>query len=266
MRRALLLVAALGPLAPACSEAADAHPIEDASVEARADAAARGDDALIVPEVLDVRALAGGNGVLSLIALTLQKGPRGVELLAALRNDGDRPACDAALSVELFDKSEQSLAAGIGGLLTQHFYHTSDGSDAIAACVGPGDVTMVALTDLPPELAIEDVGYVVYRCPYFALEVAPAAGLSIRGVKSATTREGTTYAVTLFNELDVSVRNPSITVFALNSVGRPLGITTTRATLELASGGSWAFETDAESAPGTLYIAFPAGEISRPVR
>ena len=146
----------------------------------------RSDDALIVPEGLTVTALAGGNGVLDVIALTLRKGPSSTELYAALRNDGDVPACSAAVSVELFDEAEQSLAAGISGLLTQHFYRLTDGSGTIAACVGPGDVTMAAVMDLPSDIAIEDVEYIVYRCPYFALDVVPIDGLSISHVKSVT--------------------------------------------------------------------------------
>jgi hypothetical protein len=106
------------------------------------DGNATDDDALIFPEGVRVTALAGGNGVLDVIALTLRNGPHSIELYAALRNTGDVPACSAAVSFELFDKAEQSLAAGISGLLTQHFYRLTDGSRTIAACVGPGDVSM----------------------------------------------------------------------------------------------------------------------------
>jgi hypothetical protein len=233
---------------------------------------AQEDDALIVPEGLDVTALAGGNGVLTLIALTLRRGARGLELFAALRNEGERPACDAALSVELFDQNEQSLAAGIGGLHSAHFYRLTDGSDSLAACVGPGEVSMAALRDWPAELALEDVGFVVYRCPYFALDVVPIAGLSLRQLKSARSSAGMAYTGTLVNELDVAVTNPSVTVFPVNRVGRPLGAALASATLELRPGGSWAFETDSLEArgsareqnldvPGADFVAYPAGAL-----
>src|SRR5262245_10680978 len=124
VKRLLLPTAAVLPMA--CTNAVD------------------GDDALIVPEHLTVTALAGGNGVLNVTALTLSEGPSSTELFAALKNEGDVPACTAAFSVELFDDADQSLASGIGGLLSQHFFRLTDGSDAIAACVGPGDVTMAA--------------------------------------------------------------------------------------------------------------------------
>jgi hypothetical protein len=229
----------------------------------------RGDDALIVPEGLGVTALAGGSGVLEVTALTLRDGANGIELYAALRNDGDVPACHAALSVELFDASDQSLAAGIGGLLTQRFYRLTDGSDSIAACVGPGDVTMTAVADLPADLATEDVKHVVYRCPYFALEVVPIAGLTVRQVKRVRRSGGTeAYVGTMVNELDVAVSNPSVTVFPVNRVGRPLGMAATGSDsdsgmVELASGGSWMFETNTVSEPGVDQVAFPAASVAR---
>jgi len=72
----------------------------------------QGDEPAIVPEGLSVKALAGGNGVLELTTLTLRKGARGAELYAALINRGDKPACHAALSVELYDEQERSLRRG----------------------------------------------------------------------------------------------------------------------------------------------------------
>ncbi|WP_437499153.1 hypothetical protein [Sorangium sp. So ce1099] len=217
------------------------------------------DGALIVPEDLTIMAVPGGNGVLNLIALTLRKGPTNTELYAALRNDGDAHACSAAVSVELYDKAQRSLAAGINGLLTQHFYRLTDGSGAIAACVGPGDVTMAAVLDLPSDIAIEDVGYVVYRCPYFALDVVPIDGLTISQVKAVTGDAGTAYTGTLLNGFDVAVNTPSATVFSVNRVGRPLGVAVARGTVPIPPGGSWAFETNVVDPPGPVQAAYPAG-------
>jgi hypothetical protein len=220
-----------------------------------------GEDARIVPAGLTVTALEGGNGVLDVVALTLRKGANSTEIYAALENDGDIPACTAAFSVELFDTRRQSLAAGIGGLLTQHFYRLKDGSGSIAACVAPGDVTIAAVTDLPPDIAVADVGTVVYRCPYYALDVVPIDGLSIDGVKRVARSAGTAYTGTLVNELDVSVSAPSVTIFPLNRVGRPLGMATSSSTRSILPHASWSFETDSVDAPAADYAAYPAGAI-----
>jgi hypothetical protein len=255
-KRLLISVAAV-LLPAACSSSTD----DDDGSSERPDSggASAGDEAPIVPEGLIVTALAGGNGVLEVIALTLHAGPSGAELHAALRNDGDIPACSAAFSVELFDESGQSLAAGIGGLLTQHFHRLTDGSGAIAACVSPGDVTMAAVTDLPSDLAIDAVDTIVYRCPYFALEVVPIDGLAVEQVKSVARGAGTAYTGTLVNGFDVVVSHPSVTVFPVNRVGRPLGATIGSSADSIPPGGSWDFETKVIDARAADHVAYPAG-------
>jgi hypothetical protein len=253
-----VLVAMLAPLA--CSSGTEQ---DDASSTSLLEGGAMGDrdDAHIVPEGLSVTALAGGNGVLQLIALTLREGPSGPEMYAALRNDGEAPACSAAFSVELFNRDEQSLAAGIGALLTQGFYELADDASTLAACVGPGDVSMVAVMDLPSDLVVEDVGHAVYRCPYFALDVVPIDGLAIDGVTVVTTGAGTSYAGTLLNSLEVTVSHPSVTVFPVNRVGRPLGMASTSSSVDVHPGESWQFETNRVRERGADQVAYPAGAL-----
>lgn len=264
-----LLIVALLPVACSAesngyaSSSAGAHSGSGGAAGQQSRAGSPGDDAPIVPEGLTVAALPGGNGVLELTGLTLRKGPSNTELYAALRNTGAIPACHAAISVELYDRAEQSLAAGISGLLTSHFYRLTDGSGTIAACVGPGDVTMAAITDLPADIVLEDVGYVIYRCPYFALDVVPIAGLRIGQVGSVAGSAGTAYTGTLVNGLDVTVSNPSVTVFPVNRVGRPLGVATASGTVELPPGGHWPFETNAVHTPAADQAAYPAAALAK---
>ena len=116
----------------------------------------------------------GGNGVFNVTALTLRQLPSGSELYAAVRNDGDTPACSPAFSIEIFDKTEQMVAVDVSGLLVHRFYRLTDGSDTIAACVAPGEVSMVALKSLPSDLGLE--GAVTrLHLNYWVLDVAPTA-------------------------------------------------------------------------------------------
>jgi hypothetical protein len=185
-----------------------------------------------------------------------------LELYAALTNDGSVHACSAALGVEFFDQAEQSLGAGIGGLLTQKFFRLTDGSNGIAACVGPGDITIAALTDLPAEITMDDVRSIVYRCPYFELAVEPIPGLTITDVETVARGAANAYTGTFINELDVAVSNPSVTVFPLNRVGRPLGVATSSSAEEIPPGGRWTFETGTVDVVGADAAAFPAAAIS----
>lgn len=254
LRRGFLVSAAV--LFVACSDHSG-----DADAATGDHDAASDDTARVVPEGLEIEALEGGNGGLEVIALTLRRGANNSELFAALKNTGDGPACSAALSVELYDRMEQSVASGIDGLLTRYFYRRTDGSSAIAACVGPGDVTMAAITDLPADLAIEDVQHVVYRCPHFALDVRPIDGLEVEGVKRVQRGAATAYAGKLVNRLDVTVRNASVTVFPVNRAGRPLGVTIASESGEIPPGETWAFETAAVDVAAADFVAFPAGAL-----
>jgi hypothetical protein len=220
------------------------------------------EDMLIVPAGLAVTALSGGNGVLDMIALTLRKGSSGTEIYAALRNDdASIKACDPGLSVELYDKSDQPIGTWIGGLNTTHLYEVPD-SGMVASCVGPGEVTMAALTGLPADLVIDDVGTVVYRCPYFVLDVVPVDGVAVGQLATVASDGGTAFAGTLVNDFDAAVISPSVTVFPVNTVGRPLGVASTGGDAgEIAAGGTWPFQTGTVDVPVVGYVAYPTANL-----
>jgi hypothetical protein len=214
-----------------------------------------GDDSRIVPEGLDATAKPGGCGSLDLVALTLQRG----ELYAALKNAGAAPACSPVFSVELFDADQQFLATGLGGLLVQRFYRAADAAGSVVACVAPGDTTMVAITDLPSDIVVEDVAHVVYWCNYWAVDDAAAlAGISITDVRAVTREEGVAYTGTLVNALEVALSGPSVAIFPLNRVGRPLGVALGVGVDEVLPGGSWQFETNTVHDAGVDRAAYPA--------
>ena len=133
----------------------------------------------------------GGAGVLDLYALTLRDGPDGLELYAALTNDGDVPACDAALKVTLYDTSGQPLGNFINGLDTKSFYLYTlpDASTTIAACAAPGDVTMTEIDTMASDISVADVGQVVYYYSYFALDAVLIDGLTVTQVNVVTSTQ-----------------------------------------------------------------------------
>jgi hypothetical protein len=220
-------------------------------------------DALIVPAGLDVRALEGGNGVLDVLALTLRAGTSATEIYAALRNDGDVPACSAGFSVQLFDSAGQSIAASITGLLSTSLYRLTDGSDSVVSCIGPGDVAMAAITDLPSDLVLETVRSVVYQTPYFALDVAPLdAHLNVSGLRAVAASDGTTYTGTVVNGFDFAVSRPTVTVFPVNCAGRPLGVATGSGSMDIPPRGTWSFETTSVDTPGVDAKAYASGALS----
>lgn len=218
-----------------------------------------GDDARFVPEGLSlVPASEGGNGAFSLLAYTLRAGPNNSEFYAALRNDGPTPACSPGLSLEFFDGEQQSLSRAVGGLLVRQFYRLIDGSGTLAACAGPGDVAMVAVLDLPSDL-LDEVSHGVYWLTYWTLEIVPTDGIAIAEVLPVTRGMGVAYTGALLNGLDVAV-SPSVAVFPVNEVGRPLAVAVGRGSDQVPPGSRWEFETTTVRERGAYYDAYPGGE------
>ncbi|MCL2447658.1 MAG: hypothetical protein FWD17_01790 [Polyangiaceae bacterium] len=223
------------------------------------------DAAVVVPETLVVEPLVSGNGVLDMIGFTMREGVNGIDVYAALKNDDTTTkACAPSVTLNLYDKSGQPLATWGGGLDTIHFYELAD-SGMLASCVGPGDVTMAAMTGMQPVgFTIDDVGTVVYSCSYFALDVAPVGGLTVSQLTSVVGDAGTTYAGTLTNGFDASVGAASVTVFAVTPAGRPVSVATSAGDSGvIAPGGSWDFQTGTVDVTAPGFVGYPNAEYSQ---
>ncbi|MEI9952192.1 MAG: hypothetical protein WDO74_25205 [Pseudomonadota bacterium] len=219
-----------------------------------------GGDALFVPQGINVTARPGINSVFNVIALTLRPGASGAEVYAAVRNDGQILACNASFSVELHDKDDQTLGAGISGLQARRFYRFTDGSGSIASCVAPGEVVMIAIQRLDLDAPIEDVKSVVYQSNYWGnLPLAAIEGVSLTGVQAVTRGTGVAYTGALVNGLDTALSGPTVAVFPLSAVGRPLDVAYGGSSVVLPRCGTWDFETSPISASGVAYDAYPMG-------
>ena len=223
------------------------------------------DDALIVPQGLDVELEQGGAGTFTLQALTLRDESDGLANYASLDNTGDVAACDAAFKVQLFDKNDQPLGSYISGLYTSHFYLYTlpDGSTTIAACASVGDVSMAKIDTMATNITVADVGKVVYYYTYFVLDSAVLIeGLTLSQANGVMTDAGTAYAGTMVNNLSTTVTGPSVTVFTLTHVGRPLDMVRAEDSSQVPAGGSWPFQTSAPTFPGVDFAAFPSASFS----
>jgi hypothetical protein len=179
-----------------------------------------------------------------------------------VRNEGETTACDAAVTFEFFDKAEQSVAAWVGGLYSGQLYRQSDGSGAIIACIDPGELAMIGSTDLPASVVIDELGYVLYRFTYFGRDILPfevvrVDTITVSQLESISSGSGSAFRGTLENGLDVAVENPGVTIFPLNSGGRPLGMATNSGLVEIPPGGTWTFETTPVAEPGVNHAVYP---------
>ena len=222
----------------------------------------QGDGRHFVPEDLPNTLAEGQVGVtLELIAFTLLQRPMGPELYAAVRNSGTSPSCEAGMTTELFDKAGQLVTSSGVGLQGGRFYRLDDGF--VITCIDPGQIAMTAATNLPDDLVVADLGHLTHRFPTFGVaDLTPVGGaLTVTDVETIPTGAGTIYRGTFTNGLDVPARTPKVTIYPVNRVGRPLGVTTASGSTDLPPGGTWTFETTAVEDAGVDYAAFPAASI-----
>jgi hypothetical protein len=207
-----------------------------------------------VPEGLANTNLSGSDVGMVLIALTLVNRAAGPELYAAMRNDDVVPVCNAGLVTYFLDKTGYVFATDGEGLEGGALYRLPSGP--IVTCIEPGEVAMAASPDLLDTIVIDQIGSLQHQFQYFILDgIVPIGRLTVSDVKVVTTASGSAFTGTMTNGLDSTVSSPTVSVFPLNAVGRPLGVATASATVSIPAGGTWTFETSAVTDPGVATAA-----------
>jgi hypothetical protein len=219
------------------------------------------DDRLFVPPDLPNTNLNGHDEGLVLTAFTLARTDAGPELYAAVRNDGDTPACEAGMVTDFYDKSGARVTSAGSKLLSGRLYRLPDGTTI--SCVAPGQTAMTAATGLPEAVALDQLSSLVHLFPSFTVDVAPVVGLTLRDVRTVERGAKTAYTGTLASGLDQAVSAAKVTVFPVSRVGRPLGVATSGADHDLAAGATWGFETGTVDDPGVGYAAFATATLAQ---
>jgi len=226
--------------------------------------AAQSDLRLFVPERVSASQRVGNNSAFDVTAFSLLEGTDGLDLYAAVKNAGDAIACNTSFSLELRDKDDQVVAAGVNGLMARRFYRFADDAGplagTVAGCLAPGDVTKVAVKGLsldPPNADVQRVVY--YTNSWSNLDLVAIEGVSLEGVSAVTKVNGVAYEGSLVNGLDTALDNPTVAVYPVSAVGRPLGVAYGASAIELAPGGTWHFETNTVTDSGAGFDAYPMG-------
>jgi hypothetical protein len=230
--------------------------IGDGSSSADGAAGRDGDDLLFVPDGLANTNLDGDRaGGLKLVAFTLVREAKGLSLYAAVTNVGATPACEAGMTTYFIDKADQVVTSAGSVLQSKQFYRLDDG--VIVRCIAPGQIAMSAATDLPSDLVIEKLGYLQHRFPAFMIDgIVPIEGFDVSEVQTIARGDGKRYTGKLINRFDKAVTEPSVAIFPINRVGRPLGVATGKTTTDVSPGGSWSFESTDVADLGVGYVAY----------
>jgi hypothetical protein len=233
----------------------DGLPRND-GVGGRGPDAASGADSAFEPAWLPNLPLDSVAGVLTLFASTLKVGADGLELYAAVRNDGPFPLCGAAMTIEFYDHAEELIGTASTAVQSGRLYRIADSSVTIS-CVAPGQTAMAAATSLPQGLELEKLKYLGHRFPAFQIDNAePLLGATVSEVEAYAAADGLAYRGTVFNASDATISDPNVSVFPINSVGRPLDVATSTAMVQIAPEGTWSFETSTVTERGVDHIAF----------
>jgi hypothetical protein len=225
------------------------------------DAGLDGDDRLFVPEGLPNTNENGQDVGLALVAFTLVPGANGPSFYAAVQNVWSTPLCEAGMMLDFYDTGGELMGSGASVLQSGGFYQLTDGSGAIIPCVAPGQIAMTGESGLPATIALDQVGSLQHLFPSFNVDVTPVGALTVAGVQAIVSGQRTAYTGTVLNELASTLSSPSVAIFPLNRVGRPLGMATASATMDLAPGGTWTFQTDAVDDPGVDQLAYATGTL-----
>lgn len=220
---------------------------------------------LFEPADLPNLPLDGPDGALSVYSWTLKGGPAGLELYAGICHKGEGTLCSVALQVEFYDQADQLIGSASGAVQSGRLFEFSQSPYPIS-CVVPGQTAMAALTSLPEGMALADVKSMGYRFPAFLIDDAvPLPGARVTSVEALSTAAGALFRGTLTNDSDSAISSPSVSVFPLNEVGRPLGNAVGAEALEIAPGGTWEFETNVVAGDGGAHqIAFATASFVSP--
>lgn len=220
-----------------------------------------GDDRLFVPEGVPNTNEEGQDDGLVLVAFTLVAGASGPAFYAAVQNVWSTPLCEAGMMIEFYDQAGQMLGSGASVLQSGRFYQLTDGSGTIITCIDPGQIAMTGETGLPDTIVVDQVGSMQHLFPSFNVAVTPAGGLAVSDLASVASAAGTTYTGAVANQLGSTLSNPTLSVFPVNRVGRPLGMATASRTTDLPAGATWMFQTTPVDDPGVGQAAYASGSV-----
>lgn len=221
--------------------------------------AGAGDMRRFVPDIPNTYESTTPNPGLEVIAHTLRIGLLGAEWLVAIENTGTSHICVLDIESIFFNASNTEIAAGTA-IVEVPLERGSSGTGGLVECLGPGQIGMavdqLTLSDVTDPTVIASVKH---NFSGLILEdAAPTNDIVVTGVRVVTDTLGRNqFTGQIRNDSDVTVRNPAISIFGVNAVGRPLVEGSDIELTTIAAGASWTFTTNSfeESVEG--YVAFP---------
>lgn len=201
----------------------------------------------------------GANVTLKVVASTLREADGALDFYAVVQSERDYPMCSPAFQLDFFDHDDQLLGTTTGAVWTGRVFRF-DGSATPVVCVAPGQVAAAVVEGFSATWSLKDVKYVEYRIHAFGIDTAKEVpGAVVGELQAKETADGVTFRGTLTNSSDTPLSEPRVTIVPLSCVGRPLGLATAAATLEIPPNGTWSFDSSVVLEPSATQLAFGVG-------
>jgi len=246
------LAVAISPLLVACG-ASDASTHSDGSAPS-GPGVVMDDGKAFSPEGIEYELVETGFQP-TLIAATVVDDASGLFLGVRLRNDSLETVCEPEVNALLKDATGDERGR-VSMQVQGDLYESTFGS--VVPCLGPGETglgmqQMAAAASGKPKVA--HVDYQPLAQP--GSEAVKLAGVSVEAVViSSNTSGGKRVTGNVVNHGTVSIDEPALQFFAVDSGGRPFAMAYAEAKTELAAGGTWAFELTVPT-PFNQYLAYP---------
>ncbi|HKO48478.1 MAG TPA: FxLYD domain-containing protein [Polyangiaceae bacterium] len=201
-----------------------------------------GDGKPFFPDDIKYEIVDGGRA-LTLIAATLIEDPTDGEFwVIAVRNDETVPICmpqvNAAFSLST---DPEDNGSGQAVVRVQGAMYQSDGSPA--PCLAPGDTGMGAQFVSRTDQGTARIRAVAYQGRgYQSPEAAKLPALAVEQVKIVSSAMGNVVTGNVTNRGTTSVAMPEVTLFSVDSGGRPTDFGYASSQTDLAVGSSWSFQ------------------------
>lgn len=250
--RANLWLIGCGLVLTACGEVAS----DDRGA---ADSGAVGDTRLFVPDIPSTYGGELAEPDIEVLAFTLREDDVfGEQYLVAFRSTSvDRELCAIDVTTRFFDSGGASVALAQGSVETPIARAASGG---LTNCLGPGQLGMQAAPlELMDGARLSDITSARWELAATErTDVVASTELEVTNVAAVPTGfGGYEYTGQLQNRTSSSVNDPSVSIFGVNAVGRPLFESSDVELTTIAPSSAWTFQTTPSfDEPHAGFVAF----------
>jgi hypothetical protein len=182
---------------------------------------------------------------MEVVAHTAREAGINKEWLMAVKNTGTAHLCAIDVSFSFLDANGAKLGSATSVPLDIPVERGNGGKGGHTNCLAPGKIGMLKDTLSLLDVDVSKIAKVTHEFGAIILSDAmPTDDIKVTDVQAvAGNISGQVFSGTLKNDAATGVKNPSVAVYGLNAVGRPLFSSEAIELVSIAAGTSWMFKT-----------------------